>query len=120
MFCPRVPKKKGPVEPVDMNGELAQLVKKMISDDKVVIFSKTYCPYCTMAKEVFKKIDYKFTAIELDNRDDGDMIQAILGEMTGAKTVPRVFVDGECVGGATDVEALHKSGELSKKLGLSA
>lgn len=42
----------GPVEPVDMNGELAQLVKKMISDDKVVIFSKTYCPYCTMAKEV--------------------------------------------------------------------
>lgn len=35
-----------------MNGELAQLVKKMISDDKVVIFSKTYCPYCTMAKEV--------------------------------------------------------------------
>lgn len=44
----------GPSEPVDMNGELAQLVKKMISDDKVVIFSKTYCPYCTMAKEVRK------------------------------------------------------------------
>lgn len=42
----------GPVEPVDMNGELAQQVKQMISNDKVVIFSKTYCPYCNMAKEV--------------------------------------------------------------------
>lgn len=34
--------------------------------------------------------------------------------------VPRVFVDGECVGGGTDVKALHESGELSKKLGLAA
>ena len=120
MFCPRVPKKKGPVEPVDMNGELAQQVKKMISDGKVVIFSKTYCPYCNMAKEVFDKIKFQYTAIELDKRDDGDTIQAILGEMTGATTVPRVFVDGECLGGGTDVKALAESGELNKKLGLAA
>lgn len=44
----------GPIEPVDMNGELAQQVKQMISNDKVVIFSKTYCPYCNMAKEVMQ------------------------------------------------------------------
>ncbi|KAE8742267.1 hypothetical protein FOCC_FOCC012196 [Frankliniella occidentalis] len=119
MFCPRVPKKKGPVEPVDMNGELAQSVKKMISADKVVIFSKTYCPYCNMAKEAFDKIKFKYTAVELDKRDDGDQIQAILGEITGATTVPRVFLEGECIGGGTDVKALQESGELSKRLGLA-
>lgn len=27
-------------------------VQEAIAKDKVVIFSKTYCPYCTMAKEV--------------------------------------------------------------------
>lgn len=27
-------------------------VKDLISSDKVVIFSKTYCPYCKLAKEV--------------------------------------------------------------------
>lgn len=27
-------------------------VNEAIVSDKVVIFSKTYCPYCTMAKEV--------------------------------------------------------------------
>lgn len=40
---------------------------------------------------MFNKINYKFTVVELDKRDDGDMIQAILGEMTGAKTVS-IFV----------------------------
>lgn len=39
-------------EPVDMSGPVATLVKELIASDVVVIFSKTYCPYCTMAKEV--------------------------------------------------------------------
>lgn len=30
----------------------AKFVSEAIAKDKVVIFSKTYCPYCTMAKEV--------------------------------------------------------------------
>lgn len=29
-----------------------KFVTDAIAKDKVVIFSKTYCPYCTMAKEV--------------------------------------------------------------------
>lgn len=56
-----------------------------------------------------------YKAIELDQRDDGDEIQAILGEMTGAKTVPRVFVNGECLGGGTDVKKMFENGELAKK-----
>lgn len=29
-----------------------EFVTSAIAKDKVVIFSKSYCPYCTMAKEV--------------------------------------------------------------------
>lgn len=29
-----------------------KFVNEAIAKNKVVIFSKTYCPYCTMAKEV--------------------------------------------------------------------
>lgn len=36
----------------DMSGPKAEFVKQAILKDKVVIFSKSYCPYCTMAKEV--------------------------------------------------------------------
>lgn len=32
--------------------DIQQFIKQAISQDKVVVFSKSYCPYCTMAKEV--------------------------------------------------------------------
>lgn len=89
-----------------MSDEKRQYVKDVINKDVVVIFSKSYCPYCKLAKDVsneniqychlfliqlrlqvFDKIEKKYNAIELDLRDDGEEIQAILGEITGAKTV---------------------------------
>lgn len=35
----------------DMSAKASE-VKELIASDKVVIFSKTYCPYCKLAKEV--------------------------------------------------------------------
>ncbi|XP_066907381.1 uncharacterized protein [Halyomorpha halys] len=99
-----------------MSGETAKFVKEAINKDSVVIFSKTYCPYCKMAKEVFEKLQHAFTAIELDKRDDGDTIQDVLGEITGSRTVPRVFVNGEFVGGGSDVKALYDAGKLERML----
>ncbi|KAF6198354.1 hypothetical protein GE061_008102 [Apolygus lucorum] len=106
----------GSSSPVDMTSPTAQFVKDSIAQDTVVIFSKSYCPYCKMAKEVFEKVKTSFKAIELDSRDDGDEIQSVLGEMTGARTVPRVFIKGEFVGGGTDVKALLESGKLKQLL----
>ncbi|XP_066992462.1 uncharacterized protein [Anabrus simplex] len=99
-----------------MSGPQAQLVKEFIASDAVVIFSKSYCPYCKMAKEVFNKIKQKYSVMELDTRDDGDDIQDILGEITGARTVPRVFIKGNCVGGGSDVKNLYESGKLESML----
>lgn len=90
----------------------SEMVKKLIESDEIVIFSKTYCPYCKMAKEVFDKLGTHYTTIELDKRSDGQEIQDILGSITAAKTVPRVFVKGQCVGGGSDVKDLYESGKL--------
>jgi glutaredoxin 3 len=65
---------------------------------------------------VFDSLKKTYTAIELDDREDARDIQDILGEMTGARTVPRVFVNGVCLGGGTDVKKLYENGELIKKL----
>ncbi|XP_063985763.1 uncharacterized protein LOC135166939 isoform X2 [Diachasmimorpha longicaudata] len=91
-------------------------VAQTINSDTVVIFSKTYCPYCKMAKEVFEKLKQGYGVIELDERDDADEVQDILGELTGARSVPRVFIKGEFIGGGTDVQKMYQSGELVKKL----
>ncbi|KAL0274872.1 UNVERIFIED_CONTAM: hypothetical protein PYX00_002899 [Menopon gallinae] len=99
------------VEP-DMDGPTAQLVRDLISRNNIVIFSKSTCPYCKMAKEIFDSINCRYTSIELDQREDCAEIQSVLKKMTGAKTVPRVFVNGDCIGGGTDVKRLHEDGNL--------
>jgi len=50
----------------------------------------------------------------LDKRKDGEKLLDSLAEMTGARTVPRVFFKGVCLGGGTDVKKLYESGELKK------
>lgn len=41
--------------PVDMSSESATFVKQVIAANPLVVFSKTRCPYCTLAKEVLNK-----------------------------------------------------------------
>ncbi len=43
---------------------------------------------------------------------DCNEIQDLLKNMTGARSVPRVFIGKTCVGGGTDVQQLQKSGML--------
>ncbi|KAM3965761.1 uncharacterized protein ACR2FA_000087 [Aphomia sociella] len=96
--------------------EVQQFIKTAITQDKVVVFSKSYCPYCKLAKDVFQKVKQPIKVYELDQRDDGDVIQNNLQEVTGFRTVPQVFINGSCVGGGTDVDKLYNSGKLEAML----
>lgn len=57
----------------------------------VVIFSKTTCPYCKVAKNVFNEIGASYKVIELDEHNDGRRLQETLAQMTGARTVSAVI-----------------------------
>ncbi|CAB4020856.1 glutaredoxin-C4-like isoform X2 [Paramuricea clavata] len=92
-------------------------VEAQIKSDKVVIFSKSYCPFCKKAKQAFTDAGLKnFLVIELDTRDDGSEIQDILLGITGARSVPRVFIGGEFIGGGSETAELQSSGKLVPKL----
>lgn len=41
-------------------------VEDLLEANKIVIFSKTTCPWCTKVKELFKSINESFLSIELD------------------------------------------------------
>ncbi|XP_012263065.2 uncharacterized protein LOC105690101 [Athalia rosae] len=98
------------------NSGLKRMVENLIYNTRVVIFSKTYCPYCVTAKEIFEELDEPYALLELDERDDREEIQEIVGELTGGTSVPRVFVNGYYIGGGNDVKALYESGELEEML----
>ncbi|XP_058286339.1 glutaredoxin 2 isoform X3 [Hylobates moloch] len=87
-------------------------IQETISDNCVVIFSKTSCSYCTMAKKLFRDMNVNYKVVELDLLEYGNQFQDALYKMTGERTVPRIFVNGTFIGGATDTHRLHKEGKL--------
>ena len=97
----------------------ASFVKNTISSHKIVIFSKSYCPYCRRAKSVFKELNQVPHVVELDERDDGWRIQDALSQKIGRRTVPQVFIDGKHIGGSDDTVEAYQGGELAKLLGIA-
>ena len=82
-----------------------------------MVFSKSYCPYCAKAKNALSNYQLKsYKVLELDERDDCDAIQDYLGQLTGARSVPRVFVGGKFIGGGDDTVAAHTKGTLKQML----
>ena len=46
----------------------SQFIETALAADKVVVFSKSYCPYCKKAKDALKRANIAFKAYEIENR----------------------------------------------------
>lgn len=44
--------------------------------------------------------------------DDGDFIKAVLTRLTGRSTFPNLILRGQSIGGADDISAMHRDGNL--------
>ncbi|UIZ28017.1 hypothetical protein KXD40_004446 [Peronospora effusa] len=87
-----------------------------ITKEKVLVFSKTTCPFCARVKEIFNVLDTNYKVVELDTRDDGAEIQTLLLDITGQRTVPNVFMNGKHIGGCDSVMDLYAKSELASML----
>ncbi len=81
----------------------------------VVIYRTQYCPYCDMAKRLFDEMGVEYEQIDVFN--DAEERKRLV-ERTGQRTVPQIFINDVAVGGFTDVQALKRTGELQKMLGI--
>ena len=98
---------------------LAEKISAHIESADVVVFSKTWCPFCQQTKGLFDAIGQPFTAIELDELADGAEMQMELAQMSGQRTVPNVFIKGKHLGGNDDTQRAARSGKLGELLGMS-
>ena len=71
-----------------------ELVDSKIAGKKVMVFSKSTCPFCTKAKKVFQRYiqenimeadDYE--VLEIESRPDCSDIQDYLAKKTGGRSV---------------------------------
>lgn len=95
---------------------MADVVKKTLEKARkgVVVFSKSYCPFCKRAVQEIRKTGIKPVVVELDERSDGRKIQAALEKMTKQRTVPSVWIAGQHYGGCDDTLAGLRSGAFNQ------
>ncbi|MDF5716533.1 MAG: glutathione peroxidase [Rhizonema sp. NSF051] len=65
----------------------------------VSLFTKVGCPFCARAKEMLKEDGYEYEEIVLGQNVTTRSLRAV----TGATTVPQVYIDGKYVGSSEEL-----------------
>jgi glutaredoxin 3 len=96
-----------PTQPVVSNINWSQM-------NKIEIYTKTYCPYCVMAKNLLQSKGLSFTEIQVDHNQEE--LEKMLNRSGGRKTVPQIFINDVHVGGYDDLSALEAANKLDALL----
>ena len=80
---------------------------------RIQIYTTRWCGYCVRAKAL---LDGRGLAYEEIPVDDDPSFRARLLELTGGWTVPQILIDGEPIGGYTELWRLDREGGLDELL----
>jgi glutaredoxin 3 len=79
----------------------------------ITVYTTDPCAYCRQAKALLAKRGLDYHEINLARDAAG---RAELASRTGMMTFPQVLIDGELVGGFTELYAADRSGRLDELL----
>ena len=80
---------------------------------RIQIYTTRWCGYCVRAKALLDDKDIPYEEITLD---DDPAFRRTIQELTGGWTVPQILIDGQPIGGYTELWRLDKSGQLDARL----
>ena len=83
----------------------------------VVVYTKSFCPYCHSAMDLLRQKGAAFEEISLD--DDRAAQAAMAAKAGGRSTVPQIFIGATHVGGCDELYALEDAGKLDGLLAQS-
>jgi len=89
-----------PFEVSDADTMLAYINPEAVQSAQVSLFTKPGCPHCARAKALLAQQGLQYEELSLGNEISISAMRAI----TNADTVPQVFIDGQHIGGADDLE----------------
>jgi glutaredoxin-like protein len=90
-----------PFKVSDAETMLRYINPQAVKPQLVSLFAKVGCPYCARAKAMLKEHGIDYEEITLGK----DVTTRSLRAVTGATTVPQVFIDGKLIGGSEALAA---------------
>jgi glutaredoxin-like protein len=95
------PEKPGdPFEVSDADTMLGWINPQARTPDQVAILSREGCPHCARAKALLSDLGYDYVEVPLPHQTRS----RVVGAVTGRQTVPQVFINGQHIGGAEELE----------------
>lgn len=84
-----------------------------MSTPQVLMFVKSWCPYCDRARALLKSKGVAFEEIDIDSQpaQREEMVRR-----SQRRTVPQIFIGSRHVGGCDDLHELDAAGELDPLL----
>ena len=81
---------------------------------KIDIYTKGYCPYCSRARSLLDAKGVQYNNIEIDKQPE--LRSSMIERANGGSTVPQIFIGDSHVGGCDDLFALESQGKLDALL----
>jgi len=95
-----------PFQVSDADTMLDYIAPNAAKPKDVTIFTRGGCEYCVRAKGMLRDFGLEFEELVLNR----DYTEATLRAVSGRSTVPEIFINGDFIGGAEELEAyLHKA-----------
>ena len=99
------------------HADIVREVQAAIADNDIVIAGMAQNPFPKKVRKLLDQQGLAFKYLEYGNYLSGWRRRNALKMWTGWPTFPMVFVKGVLVGGASDLQRLIGSGELTRLLG---
>ena len=80
---------------------------------KIEIYSKSWCPFCAMAKSLLQSERLQYQDIDVTNNIE---LEQEMNQRSGQYTVPQIFIDNKPIGGFDDLNRMTSTGELDRLL----
>jgi glutaredoxin 3 len=80
---------------------------------RVRLYSTRWCGYCVRAKALLESRGIPYEEVFLDA---DPAFRQKLFDLTGGRTVPQILIDGEPIGGYTELWRLDREGRLAERL----
>jgi glutaredoxin len=89
-------------------------MEDMLEANKVVIFVKNDCIYCTEAEDLFESLGIDTYVVNMETVHDASGVKRLLDEKSGNSMVPKIFISKKYVGMLSQVKDLVASGKLEE------